>query len=74
MAKKLTIKIFNEEDVQEMKQARRTIDEVLPLMDKAESCGIECKVFREVRDTVADQLKNHEQDFMKPSQIVKSYG
>ena len=42
MAKKLTIKIFNEEDVQEMKQARRTIDEVLPLMDKAESCGIEC--------------------------------
>ena len=72
MAKKLTIKIFNEEDVQEMKQARRTIDEVLPVMVKAESCGIECKVFREVRDTVADQLKNLEQEFMKPSQIVKS--
>lgn len=72
MAKKLEIKIFNEEDVQEMKQARRTLDEVLPLMDKAEKCGVECQVFREVRDRVADQLKNLEAEFMKPSQIVKS--
>jgi len=72
VAKKLEIKIFNEEDVQEMKQARRTLDEVLPLMDKAEKCGVECQVFREVRDRVADQLKNLEAEFMKPSQIVKS--
>ena len=72
MAKKLEIKIFNEEDVQEMKQARRTLDEVLPLMDKAEKCGVECQGFREVRDRVADQLKNLEAEFMKPSQIVKS--
>ena len=72
MAKKLEIKIFNEEDVQEMKQARRTLDDVLPLMDKAEKCGVECQVFREVRDRVADQLKNLEAEFMKPSQIVKS--
>lgn len=55
-----------------MKQARRTLDEVLPLMDKAEKCGVECQVFREVRDRVADQLKNLEAEFMKPSQIVKS--
>ena len=72
MAKKLEIKIFNEEDVQEMKQARRTLDDVLPLMDKAEKCGVECQVFREVRDRVADQLKNLEAEFMKPSQIGKS--
>jgi len=72
MAKKIEIKIFNDEDVLQMKQARRTLDEVIPLIDKAESCGIECQVFKEVRERIADQLKNLEAEFMKPGQIVKS--
>lgn len=71
-SKKIKIQIFNEDDVQEMKQARRTLDEVLPLMDKAEKCGIECQVFRTVRDTVAEQLVNLEKEFMGPGQIAKS--
>ena len=72
MAKKLEIQIFNDDDVLEMKQARRTLDEVLPLMDKAEKCGIECQVFKEVRERISDQLKNLEAEFMKPGQITKS--
>ena len=71
MAKRLEIKIFNEDDVQEIKQARRTLDEVLPLIDKAEKCGVDCQVFREVRDQKDDELKNLEAEFMKPSQIIK---
>ena len=40
-------------------------------MDKAEKCGVDCQVFREVRDQKADELKNLEAEFMKPSQIIK---
>lgn len=72
MAKQIDIKIFTDDDVLKMKQARRTLDEVLPLIDKAESCGIECKIFKDVRNRISDQLINLEKEFMKPSQIAKS--
>lgn len=72
MAKEIELKIFTEEDVRKMKQARRTLDEVLPLIDKAESCGIACEAFKEVRDRISTQLTSLEKEFMKPSQIAKS--
>ena len=71
MAKKITIKLFNEEDVRETKEARKQLADVLPFMDAAEVCGVQCQAFKDVRKEMDSTLKAIESYFMKPSQVIK---
>ena len=70
MAKKIVIKLFNEEDVRESKEARKQLADVLPFMDAAEECGVQCQAFKDVRKQLDDNLKAIEAHFMKPSQVI----
>jgi hypothetical protein len=58
--------IFNRADYETLVRVERDLNEMLPLLDKADSCGVDCAVFRQQRDDLAKQLSLIKQHFMTP--------
>lgn len=50
----------------ELKRGQRLINEQLALLEKAESCGIDCQVFREGVQQVMGRITALEQQFFTP--------
>jgi hypothetical protein len=57
---------FDREDFQKLKDAQRQLNDLLSVMDRAEACGTDCQVFREVTREYLERLMNIEREFMNP--------
>lgn len=58
--------IFTKRDFDSVQDAKRTIHDLLPQLDKAEGCGIECAEIRQVAETFRNRLEAIEKQFMSP--------
>lgn len=61
-----TPQIFTRKHYDDLKAAQRTIHDVLPVMDKAEACGMECREFRDRAKYLSEMLSLIEKEFMTP--------
>ena len=58
--------IFTKRDFDAVQEAKRTIHDLLPQLDKAENCGIECAEIRQVAEAFRTRLEAIEKNFMSP--------
>ncbi len=59
-------KIFTKTDHTALKKAQRQLHDLLPMVDNADACGVECDAFRSVMDEISKQLAEIESRFMTP--------
>ncbi len=59
-----TTQIFDRRQLEALKQSQRALHDLLPTIDKAESCGVECSAFRAIAQDLATRLANIERHFM----------
>lgn len=64
MANKL--QVFTRTHFKALKDAQRDLHDILPEIDKADRCGIECREFREVLDELSRRFTAIEREFMTP--------
>lgn len=62
------MKVFTRQQLELLKKSQRELHDLLPEIDKAEDCGIECSAFREIAHRLSDQLARIEQSFMQELQ------
>lgn len=58
--------LFTRADYDQLRAARRRLNDLLTTIDKAQACGIACDFIRQQRDEVDAQLAAIEQHFMTP--------
>lgn len=57
---------YTSEDWRHLQDAQKRLNDLLPIMDKAENCGIECQTFREVARDLLERLTAIQREFMTP--------
>ena len=60
--------VFSRDDFARLKSAQRKLHDLLPLLDKAERCGVECDQFRALSSAIGDQLIAIEREFFADQQ------
>lgn len=58
--------VFTQQDVDMLKKAQRKLADLIPMLDKAERCGVDCDVYRAIVKELGDRLENVEREFMNP--------
>jgi hypothetical protein len=58
--------IFSQADYKTLIDTRRLLNDLIVTMDKAESCGLNCAVWRQQRADLDKQLEMIQQHFMTP--------
>ena len=58
--------IFDRAKYDQLRSGLERINRLIPVMDKAEKCGINCEGFRGVADHLRTQLEAIEREFMTP--------
>ena len=58
--------LYNQEQVQLLLQERRRLNELIGTLDRAAACGIDCTMYRQMRDEIDKQLEAIYQNFMAP--------
>lgn len=59
--------LFTLDDYNLLRAARRRLNDVVQLADKATACGVACDFIKQQRDEVDAQLAAIEQHFMTPA-------
>lgn len=59
--------LFNKQHYETLIKARRLANELLPVMDKAESCGVDCSTWRAQLAQADADLANIQTHFMTPA-------
>jgi len=57
---------FTKRDFDELKRMERRLTDMLPILDRAESCGVECQTFREVVQEFLRRFGLFESNFFTP--------
>lgn len=58
--------VFQRRHFEQLKLAQRQLHDLLPLIDKADKCGIECAEFRQIGQELGRRLETIESEFMSP--------
>lgn len=58
---------FTKRDYDKLKMAERTIHDLLPNLDKAEACGVDCEQLRSYVTGFSQVLQAIERNFMTPA-------
>lgn len=58
--------IFTQQDYELLRRERRRLADLIETLDKAGQCGIDCTMYRSMRDEIDGQLAAIEQHFMTP--------
>lgn len=61
----MATQIFDRRQLEQLKRAQREIHDLLPTIDAAEQCGVECSAFRQIARDLSDRLVAIEQNFMR---------
>lgn len=59
-------KIFSKAEHTKLKKAQRQLHDLLPIVDDAAACGVDCEAFKAVLSEIGDQLNEIEKRFMSP--------
>ncbi len=57
--------IFSREQRAQLQSDLRELHDILPMIDDAEKCGVECSVFRDVVNELRTNLETIESKFMQ---------
>ena len=57
---------FTKRDFDKLQAAKRAIHDLLPKLDSAQRCGIECEEFRELAEHFRSRLDKLQTEFMTP--------
>jgi hypothetical protein len=70
MAKKMvqpdTNGMFTREHYQMLINERRNLNDMIATLDKAQQCGVDCAMYRQMRQDIDSQLSAIQQHFMSP--------
>jgi hypothetical protein len=66
MHEDLSKQIFNRNHYEQVLNAERKLHDLLPVLDKAENCGIDCGQFRDLHQYLSQQLSALKREFMTP--------
>lgn len=58
--------LFNRDHYQMLISERRNLNELIGTLDKAQQCGIDCAMYRQMRQDIDKQLEAIHQHFMTP--------
>lgn len=58
--------IYSRADFNNLKDAQRRLHDLLPIVDDAETCGIECQEYRHWINELLEFTQRLEQKFMSP--------
>ncbi len=64
------IKVFTQSDLANLNNQLRKLHDLLPVIDAASNCGVECDNYREVIAYLQDQLTALKTNFMQPNQLL----
>ena len=67
---KLDIQPFTKKDLEEILQNERRIANLLPLLQKAENCGIDCSLYRDICATQSEKLRRIRDEFMPDPELL----
>ena len=59
--------MFNRQHYEQLITTRRNLNDMITTLDKAQSCGVDCAVFRQQRDDLDKQLEQIQALFMTPA-------
>lgn len=62
---------LSEQNYQQLETARKILNDTLPLLDKAERCGIDCQQHRQVHQVYSEVCDNLKTEFF-PDKTVGS--
>lgn len=57
---------LTDEDLKEIERAERMLHDLLPAIEKAESCGLECQHFRDVMEALQKDLAAFKANYFTP--------
>lgn len=55
---------FSRADLQKLRDARRALHDLIPVLDAAGKCGMDCEAFKATRDAQDNFLEMVEKEFM----------
>jgi hypothetical protein len=58
--------IFSKADYQTLIDERRNLNDMITTLEKAEQCGMDCAIFKQMRSDIDSQLAAIHQHFMNP--------
>ena len=62
--------VYSLADYQSLRTARASLADLLGKIDKAVACGVDCSMYREMRNDIDAQLAAIQQHFMTPPPSV----
>lgn len=62
--------IFTRSDYDTLRNARRSLADLIGKLDKARACGVDCAMYEQMRTEIDAQLAAIEQHFMTPPPSV----
>ena len=62
--------VLNKQDYETLKRAQRIVHDVRPMLDDAESCGVDCKMHRQIADDFYKLLEDIQRRFLTPAPKV----
>jgi hypothetical protein len=63
----MTLRILDKTHLESVKRAQRSLHDIIPLMDDAEACGVDCISHRKIADDFAKILIEIEKRFLTPA-------
>lgn len=61
--------LYTRGDYELLLQERRRLNDLIHTLDKAEACGIDCVMYRQMRDEIDKQLEAIQTHFMSPPPV-----
>ena len=69
----IRIEPFTRADLKEANEALRKLADLLPVLDKAEACGVDCATYRQIIEVQRERISNLIREFMPdPSKLPES--
>lgn len=62
-----TDQLYDKEQHKLLLQERRRLNDLIQTLDKASACGIDCTMYRQMRDEIDKQLEAIQVNFMTPA-------
>ena len=64
-------RIFNDEDCRRCDAALRKLNDVLPLIDKAKACGVDCDDIDAIRGELVTKLTAFKREFFPTQRVTE---
>lgn len=66
IAAERTVQLYDKEQYKLLIAERKRLNDLITILDKAAACGIDCTMYRQLRDDIDKQLEAIQTHFMNP--------